>query len=196
MEAMLMDKKYPAGGFPKIEKAHCPGTHLAPSSLCMPDVLATPGIFLAFFNPRRGIMGEMAFIKKPIQLQWTLHARAKMNHYRLTPARVRHVLHSPKRVEEGVAPKTVAMMQPVSFKTAAGRAGGDKKESWTQEIWVMVQDAAGVRKVISAWRYPGVTKARDAVFLKKEYNEFIEKSVKMKSFGQYGRNIYNKSNNA
>jgi hypothetical protein len=106
----------------------------------------------------------MPFIKKPAQLQWTLHARAKMNHYRLTPSRVRHVLHSPKRVEEGVAPKTVAMMQPVSKKTAT---------SWSQEIWVMVQDVAGVRKVISAWRYPGVTKPRDAAFLKKEYGEFL-----------------------
>ncbi|HEY5220802.1 MAG TPA: hypothetical protein VIJ29_01460 [Candidatus Paceibacterota bacterium] len=110
----------------------------------------------------------MPFLKKPIQLQWTLHARAKMNHYRLSPSRVRHVLHSPKRIEEGVAPKTVAMMQPVSMKLVG------RKESWTQEIWVMVQDAAGgVRKVISAWRYPGVTKPRDAAFLKKEYGEFL-----------------------
>jgi hypothetical protein len=70
-------------------------------------------------------------------------------------------------VEEGVAPKTVAMMQPVSMKLLG------KKESWTQEIWVMVQDAAGARKVISAWRYPGVTKPRDAAFLKKEYGEFL-----------------------
>jgi len=112
-------------------------------------------------------MGWMPFLKKPVQLQWTLHARAKMNHYRLSPAWVRHVLHSPKRVEEGVAPKTVAMMQPVSMKLLG------KKESWTQEIWVMVQDAAGARKVISAWRYPGVTKPRDAAFLKKEYGEFL-----------------------
>ena len=112
----------------------------------------------------------MPFIKKPVQLQWTLHARAKMNHYRLSPARVRHVLHSPKRVEEGVAPKTVAMMQPVSMKVVG------KKESWSQEVWVMVQDAAGVRKVISAWRYPGVTKPRDAAFLQKEYSEFLAES--------------------
>jgi hypothetical protein len=104
-----------------------------------------------------------------------------MNHYRLSPARVRHVLHSPKRVEEGVAPKTVAMMQPVSMKTTSRRLGADgagggsgaNKESWTQEIWVMVQDVAGARKVISAWRYPGVTKPRALAFLKKEYGEFI-----------------------
>jgi hypothetical protein len=112
-------------------------------------------------------MGWMPFLKKSTQLQWTLHARAKMNHYRLTPSRVRHVLHTPKRVEVGVAPKTVAMMQPVSMKIVG------KKESWTQEIWVMIQDAKQGRKVISAWRYPGVTKPRDAAFLRKEYGEFL-----------------------
>jgi hypothetical protein len=106
----------------------------------------------------------MALIRKVVQLQWTLHARAKMGHYRLTPSRVRHVLHSPKRIEEGIAPKTIAMMQPVSMKTS---------KTWNQEIWVMVQDADGVRKVISAWRYPGVTKPRQAAFLKKEYTEFL-----------------------
>lgn len=115
-------------------------------------------------------------IPKQKPLVWTAHAKAKMQFYKLSPARVRHVLHSPRRIEEGVAPKTVAMMQPVSIKAAAGRTGSDKKESWNQEIWVMVQNAAGARKVISAWRYPGVTKSRDAVFLRKEYNEFIKEA--------------------
>lgn len=109
----------------------------------------------------------MPIIKRPVVLQWTLHAKAKMNHYRLTPSRVRHVLHAPERVEEGIAPKTVAAMQPVS------RRGIGKDKSWKQEIWVMVQDEKGTRKIISAWRYPGVTKPRDAAFLKKEYREFL-----------------------
>jgi hypothetical protein len=100
------------------------------------------------------------------QLHWTAHARAKMNHYRLSPARVRRVLHSPKRVEEGIAPSTIAMMQPSSMKSAT---------SWTQEIWVMFQDEKQTRTVISAWRYPGVTKPRAEVkaFLRNEYKEFL-----------------------
>lgn len=104
-------------------------------------------------------------------LHWTQHARMKMNFYRLSPARVRRVLHSPKRVEEGVAPDTVAMMQPVSMKT---------KDSWTQEIWVMVEDIDKTRNVISAWRYPGMTKARSVAssFIRKEYNEFIHDTHK------------------
>lgn len=122
---------------------------------------------------------------------WTAHAQAKMRFYGLSPARVRRVLHSPLRVEEGIAPGTVAALQPASYKTKDG------KRLWSQEIWVMykvtdnesffteaTEDVAtkkadvdekdkakewiasmrraltGQRKVkiISAWRYPGVTK--------------------------------------
>jgi hypothetical protein len=118
----------------------------------------------------------MAFIKRSRELQWTLHARAKMNHYRLTPSRVRHVLHSPKRVEEGIAPKTIAMMQPASSKRNFNK--GDTKETWTQEIWVMVQDKDKTRRVISAWRYPGITKPRGTAFLKQEYREFLSEEKK------------------
>lgn len=94
-----------------------------------------------------------------------------MAFYRLSPARVRRVLNTPKRVEEGVAPKTIAMMQPGSLKRSA-----PGREAWTQEIWVMIQDTARERKVISAWRYPGVTKPRGAAVanaMKKAYDEYL-----------------------
>lgn len=93
----------------------------------------------------------MIFKKSKI-LHWTYHARDKMRFYRLSEQRVRRVLHSPRRIEEGIAPKTVAMMQPASIRTRTG------KSLWSQEIWVMVQEEKNRRKVISAWRYPGMTK--------------------------------------
>lgn len=115
----------------------------------------------------------------PAKLSWTLHARGKMMYYRLSPMRVRRVLNAPKRVEEGIAPKTIAMMQPASLKAAAGRAGAAARDRWTQEIWVMVQDTPKERKVISAWRYPGVTVPRDEIamnLMRKEYNEYANAS--------------------
>lgn len=118
-------------------------------------------------------------LPKPTILSWTLHARAKMGFYKLSQARVRRVLHAPKRVEEGVAPKTVAMMQPAALTAQGGRAGANKEERWTQEIWVMVQDKGRERKVISAWRYPGVTKPRSAAtinLMRNEYEEFVSKA--------------------
>ncbi len=107
----------------------------------------------------------MSEILKPKLFSWTFHAKAKMQFYRLSPSRVRRVLNAPKRTEEGVAPKTIAAMQP-----GALRAG-----KWNQEIWVMFQDSRRERKIISAWRYPGVTKPRDPVqrnFMKQEYDEY------------------------
>ncbi len=84
-----------------------------------------------------------------------------MSYYKLSEQRVRRVLNSPKRVEEGIAPKTVAMMQPASIKASAGKTGARKEEDWTHEIWVMIQEEKNRRKIISAWRYPGKTRPRD-----------------------------------
>ena len=128
-------------------------------------------------------------------LSWTHHAQAKMAFYKLSKARVLRVLHSPKRIEEGVAPKTVAMMQPVSLKTSASKStpfmnssrawniGTTQEEGWTQEIWVMMQDSRDSRTIISAWRYPGKTKPNSEVSLAKmreEYQSFIEEKPQNK----------------
>lgn len=71
-----------------------------------------------------------------------------MRHYGLSEARVRRVIHSPARIEEGIAKDTVAMMQ---------RTGPAPKG---HEIWVMFQDKGSERRIISAWRYPGQSKTR------------------------------------
>lgn len=91
------------------------------------------------------------------EFYWTRHARAKMKFYRLSEQRVRGVIHSPKRLEQGIAPNTAAAMQ----------SAGSKKHPY--EIWVMFQRARNAAnnnakqreksiKIISAWRYPGITK--------------------------------------
>lgn len=79
------------------------------------------------------------------QLYWTKHAKAKMRYYALSEQRVRRVLNSPSRIEEGIAEGTIALMQ----------RAGSKKHPY--EVWVMVKDEKARRKIISAWRYPGLT---------------------------------------
>lgn len=93
----------------------------------------------------------MIALKQPKTFFWTSHAKAKMRHYGLSEARVKRIIHTPKRIEEGIAPKTVAMMQ----------SAGSQKNPY--ELWVMVQDVKDKRRIISAWRYPGVTKIGDAL---------------------------------
>jgi hypothetical protein len=131
------------------------------------------------------------FLKKAPKLLWTHHAREKMAYYRLSEQRVRRVLNAPKRIEEGVAPKTVAAMAPVSThgtstninrnplfrrSSLSRKSGADEK--WSQEIWVMVQDVPTGRKIISAWRYPGVSKVRGEIssIMENEYKSYLKKN--------------------
>ena len=88
------------------------------------------------------------------RVSWTKHSEAKMGFYHLSKQRVQRVLHSPKRIETGIAPDTIAMMQ----------VAGSKKHPY--EIWVMLQEKRQAKnntgkmiKIISAWKYPGRTKA-------------------------------------
>jgi len=96
-----------------------------------------------------------------------------MQFYGLSEQRVARVIRNPKRKEEGIVKNTIAVMQPVSEKIADG------KSVWKQEIWVMYQTKGksasrrtktkseddkfadllkpGQLKIISAWRYPGVS---------------------------------------
>jgi hypothetical protein len=76
---------------------------------------------------------------------WTRHSRFKLREHALSESRVRRVINSPDRIERGIAEGTIAMMR---------REKAIKKEF---EIWVMVADKGSVRRVVSAWRYPGVT---------------------------------------
>lgn len=108
------------------------------------------------------------------QYAWTKHAQYKMKFYGLSESRVRRVIKSPLRIEEGIAPQTIAAMQPASYKTKDGQ------KTWSQEIWVMyriknkskhslkqtsnlLKPKENVLTIISAWRYPGKTKVREGL---------------------------------
>jgi hypothetical protein len=108
----------------------------------------------------------MKIVGKAKKLHWTYHVRDKMRFYHLSEARVKRILHSPTRIEEGIAPKTIALMQ----------TAGNKPRYY--ELWVMIQEEPKRRKIISAWRYPGTTKPREAAVwnaIEREYGEFLEK---------------------
>lgn len=118
----------------------------------------------------------LRFPKDDASTHWTQHVKDKMVYYGLGEGRIRRVIKNGVRREEGVAPNTVAIMQ---------RNDTQKRK---EEIWVMVQESeklkaksekleAGDKKlaaleaalhrpkitIISAWRYPGVTKPGKAI---------------------------------
>lgn len=114
---------------------------------------------------------------------FTRYSKMKMKHYGISENRIKRIVRFPARVEEGIASKTIAAMQPADGKQY-------------QEIWTMYQivkkrltdnrrqiisngeekekksldnfkqwtgDKDGVIKIITAWRYPGKSPARNPV---------------------------------
>lgn len=113
----------------------------------------------------------------------TKHAEYKMKEYGVSLQKVRGVMRNPKRIEKGIKGGTIAAMQPKSVKNVNG------KEIWTQELWVMytvgdqrekkgresgkntetvpeklqrlLQADDDSIRILSVWRYPGVSDARE-----------------------------------
>lgn len=82
---------------------------------------------------------------------WTSHVYGKMIFYRLSENRIKRILRNPKRVEKGIAPGTVAMMQKADTKKPS-------------EIWTMFQELKnGKKRIITAWRYPGISPKRETL---------------------------------
>jgi hypothetical protein len=107
--------------------------------------------------------------KNTEKYEWTQHAAFKMKQYGLSAQRILRVVKNPQRVEEGIVKNTIAVMQPASLRTKNG------KRVWSQEIWAMYQikrkmQSAKLKtlapqkiRLISAWRYPGVSPKRDPI---------------------------------
>lgn len=91
------------------------------------------------------------------RFSWTNHVIGKMAFYGLSEQRVKRVISHPDRIEEGIAPNTIACMQ----------AAGSKKRR--QEIWTMYQKKSKVKSqrpkaiIISAWRYPGKSPKKNPI---------------------------------
>ena len=101
------------------------------------------------------------FPKDDERFRWTSHIKRKMLYYRIPEQKIRTILKSPDRREEGIAPNTAAAMKRNDTKRRR------------EEIWIMYQkgglgpqDKKSPMKIIrktkytmiSAWRYPGTTK--------------------------------------
>jgi len=102
---------------------------------------------------------EFKIPKNTRYLVWTKHIARKMMFYGLSATKIKSVLSRHDRIEPGIAPDTTAVM----------KKSGSAKHPY--EIWAMYQDKVvtqdGIktlrRVVITAWRYPGVSKPREQV---------------------------------
>ena len=117
-------------------------------------------------------------VKNDRKYFWTSHSKYKLVQYGLGPSVIKRVIRRPDRVEEGIAPETVAVMKDRSTK------------SQEKEVWVMYQRevksknlkvksednfSTGRIKIISAWIYPGKTKKGKEIFIPDDVLEELQK---------------------
>jgi hypothetical protein len=102
------------------------------------------------------------------KVYWTQHSKMKMRQYRFSEKRVLKIFRKPDRTEEGIAEGTIAAMQKTGTKK-------NPTEAWV--MYVVLKKPKGV-KIISAWRYPGVTPVGERPIIPIDTLEEIEKITK------------------
>jgi hypothetical protein len=120
---------------------------------------------------------------------WTEHSKIKMKQYGLSKIKILNLLHRPERAEQGIVPGTIALMKTNklfsndSFKKNL-RLQLKVKTKFTPfrqkkspgEVWLMYKDIRNQRKIISAWRYPGITKPGEQIPIPQDIRNYIENS--------------------
>lgn len=131
---------------------------------------------------------QLKIPKNTDKYQWTEHSIYKMKQYGLTAQRVLRVINNPQRKEVGIVKNTIAVMQPTSMNTKNGKRVWSsevwcmyviKKHKIQETNHKQIQNSKiqnphsafghllparekGI-KIISAWRYPGVSPERDPI---------------------------------
>lgn len=106
------------------------------------------------------------FPKDDRRTLWTSHVKRKMLFYGLSEQRIRSILRNYERKEDGIAPQTVAVML---------RNDKPKKK---EEIWVMYATKALKMVIVSAWRYPGITKVKDKPMVPDDVMDELDRFLK------------------
>ncbi len=110
-------------------------------------------------------------VPSTMKLFWTEHSKIKMKQYGLSKQKLLGILYRPERKEKGIVPGTTAVMRTNKvFKKTISLLKEKTKPAFARdfggrrvpgEIWIMYKDvkidSVLTRKIISAWRYPGVS---------------------------------------
>lgn len=101
------------------------------------------------------------------KLHWTEHSKIKMRQYGLSKSKLTNLLYKPERKEVGIVPNTCAVM-----KTNASYSNAKNKKT-PGEVWLMYKDVKDERKIISAWRYPGISKPGESIPIPEDIRQEI-----------------------
>ena len=117
-----------------------------------------------------------------------------MKQYGLSKQKLLNILYKPERKERGIVPGTAAVMktnkvysnktipllrtkqQPAFVKTSAWRRKAPG------EIWLMYRDTkttslGPIRKIISVWRYPGISKPGEEIPVPEDIKNDIMRGI-------------------
>ena len=115
------------------------------------------------------------FPKDDAQFAWTSHVKQKMVQYRLSEQKIKTILKNSNRREEGIAPKTSAVMKRndtpkrkeemwVMFLVLPSRTRGITQKNTRTNAESQISNVGGQKlRIISAWRYPGVSPTGKAI---------------------------------
>ncbi len=109
-----------------------------------------------------------------------------MKQYGLSKQKLLGILYRPERKELGIVPGTTAVMKTNKIFFKAKKV--TVSEVWKApkkapgEIWIMYRDAktasdGQIRKIISAWRYPGISKPGEAIPIPEDIKNFLESGI-------------------
>lgn len=98
------------------------------------------------------------------KIQWTEHSKIKMKQYGLSVSKLLGILRKPDRKEQGIVPGTTAVMKTNKvFSLSKSKIKKSPGEIWLMYKDVKKQSEGNIRKIISAWRYPGVSKPGETI---------------------------------
>lgn len=131
------------------------------------------------------------------KLHWTEHSKIKMRQYGLSKQKLLGILHRPERKEKGIVQGTLAVMKTnkkfvnKTIFLLKDRSNPPSSSNWRTtarqrapgEIWIMFKDVNSPRtgqsrKIISAWRYPGVSRPGEEIPIPEDIRREILKLIK------------------
>lgn len=112
------------------------------------------------------------------KLHWTEHSKAKMKQYGLSKSKLISLIYNPDRTELGLVAGTMALMRKNRTYSRLRRESQRRGQKVAGETWLMYQDFKDKRKIISAWRYPGVSKPGQEIPIPEDIRQELLNNLK------------------
>ena len=115
-----------------------------------------------------------------------------MVYYGISESLIKRIVRFPERKELGIAENTVAVMSPYGKSAVGMRKSPAGRQPYRGEVWVMYQTIGSKKlevrsektnlsfpkvRIISAWRYPGVSPVGKAIPIPDEILQELENLI-------------------